>query len=473
MILMGRSTASIILLGMVLVLTAILPRVPGLKDFANYGIGILFFTLFIIFLLIRMVISKIECLPKGEASTSDSVVQTLKIFQGVNNRACFWTLQVLPWVILTGVIWYIQMAFDPFISSQLLGYAVVLFVAQYLMQLIPDTLLAIWSRNILAVKPPVCPGNAKMTGDEIRVNGNSSKFISLEDNYLSFIHDFESLLNHPIQWFIGGALAILFWILPSSINGYLDYVLHPYSLLDRLELYSEFIAMIIICFVTGLTVWRMIVTGWQIKQLGNMFDLRPQLEHIDECGGLSPIGNLCLWNAGIFLIIEMYLVVWIVIFQYSGYLYHLPIKLVPISQFEFYQYLHNGIIQLLPVFNVLLPLPIILAFAGFFLPLWSTHKALTIKRDEVQHQLGLLSESIDHLESGLLDRVGMLEPDESEKIAKKLELMRLTYNIYQKYPVWPFNSAILKKLMVFEATGILSWIISSSLSAMRPLMPGK
>ena len=114
---MGKSIASFILLGMVFILVVVLSRVPGLKYFANGGIGILFFILFIIFILIRIFISKIESLPKGEALTSDSVVQTLKTFQGVRNRACFWTLQVLPWVLLTGVIWYMQVAFDPFIRT--------------------------------------------------------------------------------------------------------------------------------------------------------------------------------------------------------------------------------------------------------------------------------------------------------------------------------------------------------------------
>ncbi len=56
----------------------------------------------------------------------------------------------------------------------------------------------------------------------------------------------------------------------------------------------------------------------------------------------------------------------------------------------------------------------------------------------------------------MLNHAHELEPEESEKMAKKLELMQQTYQQNKDYPVWPFNYEILKKLALSQTVQVLS-----------------
>ncbi len=68
-----------------------------------------------------------------------------------------------------------------------------------------------------------------------------------------------------------------------------------------------------IAFIIGLMAWRMLVIGVQVWKLGKRFDLNPQLGHPDTCGGLEPLGNLCLWNALILALPGVFLGGWIIL----------------------------------------------------------------------------------------------------------------------------------------------------------------
>jgi hypothetical protein len=94
----------------------------------------------------------------------------------------------------------------------------------------------------------------------------------------------------------------------------------------------------------------------------------------------------------------------------------------------------------------------------FFFPLWNVHKVMLISQTRVKHRLWEIGGAIHQLESELLFRTDYLEPDESEKITRKLEILRDTYREHEGYPVWPFNASIIKKLALTEAVPIVSAI---------------
>ena len=67
-----------------------------------------------------------------------------------------------------------------------------------------------------------------------------------------------------------------------------------------------------------------------------------------------------------------------------------------------------------------------------------------------------MGQRINQLSHEILDRCHELEPEESEKIAKKLTILQQTYQQYENYPVWPFNADLIKKLTLSQTVQLLS-----------------
>jgi hypothetical protein len=193
-------------------------------------------------------------------------------------------------------------------------------------------------------------------------------------------------------------------------------------------------AELFIGLVIGLMAWRMIITGVQIWRLGRKFDLHPQLGHPDGCGGLEPLGNLCLWNALILTIPGVFLGGWI--------------ALIPETTYD---------PEYITIFYKLLLVPILWAPISFFLPMLSVHRILVAKQTQIQLELDRLGQSIDQLSHQILSQADEMEPEECTKKTKKLEMMRQTYQEYKNYPVWPFNYQILKKFVLSQAVPVLSY----------------
>lgn len=347
-------------------------------------------------------------------SETASVERTIEAFQSIQIRALHWMLRFLPWVIifeigkqLLGILPFSAMNMSGWISA-----ALMLFAFQVLLRRIPQTLSSLWNRKIIAV----------------RSGGNNSQ---LEEQYQKFIHGFESYLNHDLQWAAGLGLAlILFWR-----------VFFTHGTLENLFLVSgqgllllELIGQPLIGFLVGIMVWRMLIVGMLVWQLGKRFDLIPQLGHPDKCGGLEPLGNLCLWNALILGIPGLYLGGWIIVGP----------KFFPWTE------------EYIPFLSAIAFMVVITSGISFFLPLWSIHQVMLARRRELQQQLDQLGEGINRLRRKMLCRAEDLQPEESEEMAKKLELMQKIYQENQHIPVWPFNIGIISKFLVSQAVPLAS-----------------
>lgn len=197
-----------------------------------------------------------------------------------------------------------------------------------------------------------------------------------------------------------------------------------------------------IAFIIGLMAWRMAITSIKIWQFGKKFFLKPQAEHDDGCGGLEPLGNLCLWNALIITIPGIFLGGWIIVGQSAKY------SLLP----EAYTFMAKSYT---PLFFKLLLIPLVFAIISFLLPLWSIHHAMVTSRAAKQRELDQLSYEINQLDSKLLSQVDKLDPQESEKMVKKLELMQQTYQKNRFIPIWPFNTRIIVKFITSQAVPLL------------------
>ncbi len=82
-------------------------------------------------------------------------------------------------------------------------------------------------------------------------------------------------------------------------------------------------------------------------------------------------------------------------------------------------------------------------------------------RAKIQRQLDRLGYNINYLDSELLNRADKLEPQESESMSKKLELMREIYQKNRHIPEWPFNTKIMIKFATSQAVAILGLIEQS------------
>ncbi len=351
---------------------------------------------------------------------SDEVSDALERFQAIQNYFCFMALRYLPLVILLlaveeVIIAKYPLADYPMFYSGLLSSAISLLLFSSLMKRIPYTLGTLWDRKIIGFRDEAF-GDSGANKEDLTLKTNSYSPSKLEKQYVAFIRKFQDLLNSPYQWVFGLAFSALV------------FTWHSYEYEYFMQITEHLIA-----FVIGFMAWRMIIIGVLVWQLGRKFDINPQLGHPDECGGLEPLGNLCLWNALILSVLGIFLGVWIIIGPSTRY-----------------DNIYTGF------FYKLLLAPVIWAVVSFLFPLWSVHDVLVAKREEVQLQLNQMGQRINQLSHEILDRCQELEPEESEKIAKKLAILKQTYQQHENYPVWPFNADLIKKLTLSQTVQLLS-----------------
>lgn len=357
-------------------------------------------------------------------NATNELARIMNDFQAVRNPALSWTLKILPFAVLVMAVIALTVLNDTMFSSGLTAAALSLLAFASLMQRIPRTLGALWNRKIIVER--ISNHDTEKPAGEIGSKTSGALSDSLERDYSAFVLESQEDLNKPAQWAAGLSFALL--VFAWEPRRPLDFLMGPWDVIAINQIAEHFIA-----FIIGLMAWRMLVVGVEVWRLGKRFDLNPQLGHPDSCGGLEPLGNLCLWNALILALPGAFLGGWII--------------LGPSTR---YDDIYTGL------FYKLLLIPVSWAAISFFLPLWSVHEILLAKREAVRLQLDQLGRSIDSLAHQMLDHAHELEPEESEKMAKKLEIMRQTYQQNKDYPVWPFNYEILKKLALSQAVQVLS-----------------
>ncbi|WP_319506147.1 hypothetical protein [uncultured Methanolobus sp.] len=362
----------------------------------------------------------------------DSVKQELEAFKSIRSAFMKWTLYLLPWFILATIVFII---FNYPVNSGTVMYitglltaSMSLFTFRILMQKIPRTFKTIWDRKVVVECESVSSDTEQdsIGPDEFENRKDRDR---LEMGYLEFIQNLENLMNSPFQ-FLSGILFSLFvltWEYSSK---------------------AEFI----IAFIIGIVAWKMIITAIYVWKMGEDFCLEPQLGHADKCGGLSPLGDLCLWNALIVTIPAVYLGSWIII----------GIITEPQTQYFLQSEEYSAL------FSKLLFVPVFFAMVAFFLPLWSTHKLMLRWKEKKQSQLDHLEQYIDTLECKILEEAHSMDKNECETIFRERELMDHVYKQNKMIPVWPFNIKIIFKLLLSQSIPFFG-IISQALNFIRKL----
>lgn len=378
----------------------------------------------------------------GSSAPSSRVIKALNDFKVISSTTLRWILEVLPSLFLIGVL-FVLGASDLMFTTGVLAAVLALFVFIILMERIPDAFATLWFQKIITTRKPSEQGSD---------NQDTISSASLEKQYIAFIKSFESLLNSPAQWALGIVFAFLGFVILLSQNHGL-YLLWPemnpiasmYSIaLDWSN--SDFfgkaviVAQPLLGLLLGFVAWRMIITGTKIFQLGKEYGLSPRIGHPDMCGGLEPLGNLCLCNAIILAIPAIYLSGWVMLVKYQPYQ----------EQYgDYYVGFQAG----------LLIIPIVVSTISFFLPIWSVHQIMLEKRQEERLKLDTLGKRIDLLEDKLrhqvLESANEMEIDDYQKISKELELLHQNYSQIWNSPTWPFNNGILRKFALAQIVPVL------------------
>src|SRR5581483_5126726 len=180
------------------------------------------------------------------------------------------------------------------------------------------------------------------------------------------------------------ALIVLF--------GTLVYWWWLYEERTSLVAWSSFALELVIAVVLG---WRAsdLLFGFAavVWTLGAKRGIRPQLGNPDACGGLEPLGDLCLRHALIPSIGWIYLLFWILV----------GAGLMPADAAK-----REVAAHWMPVYSLLLVVPVGITLVTFFVPLISVHRAMA--EDKWQHadRLNDLSRQIGQLTKQVTDTAG-------------------------------------------------------------------
>lgn len=358
------------------------------------------------------------------------VVERVRNLKVISNRLFRLTVAFLP--IGIGVLlladWLIgTQAFssDVFRLSGVITVAIELFILDQLFRRLPEALESIWIRDLLF---------SSNTGEQ-----HDQKFIQ-------FVNVLETALNSRWAVAIGVLGAILGISATYPVRFFFQTGVFPYDSNGLLTYYlwgnGAFVAAPL-GYILGLLAWRVSLIAIYIDKLGQNFEIRVQPNHPDQCGGLKPLGDLCLFIALLVLMPAIFFSVWgfaTTFFQTGGGIYN---------------QLWSGLLR------QWLVLLIVLALVAFLWPLYSIHTQMQKQRREIQAELDNLAERINELSTELRTEAYKLTPEQGEEKLKSLEFMRRVYQESARIPVWPIDWQTLLKFSGAQAVPILSLLGTS------------
>lgn len=420
--------------------------------------------------------SKISGIGCGEKSKKGVPYRKFKSedFKAVQNPIVHY---LLPWVSLMSILIMILLLIMEnlnFFSDKVIiswlpiiisGYFIAgtsLFGQRLFMKEIPKFYIELWCRKIII--GAFHYGNAYIEGERCRLIVSDNRL--LEERYLQFIIEIQKRLNSSWQWFFGIIVfsLTLLWNPLRTLNNFP--VLGNYSLnndWNSIDFWQYFIQqnwhflnelpVSLIAFMLGLMIWRMYVASTSIDKLVDEFQFEPKLGHQDLSGGLSPLGNLCLWNCTIASLPSIYLSGWLLMGNLNNFTS--PYPQVP----NYYTY------QFLILLLSLSILPIVFCFIK---PLWKVHREMNDWKNSKYEKLYEIGHLIHLREFKLLHDMDKIEHKNFESVHNGIEKMKTNYIQNKKLPTWPFNMKILGKLLATSLPPLLTFL-ETSISMLQEL----
>lgn len=413
----------------------------------------------------KILASGIECKAvsgdkiKGNLLSRTAVPEDFKVIQNpiINQIARLLPLLITLFVILILIMKFLNLLDDiilgwlPIIISTYITCALCFYALYIFVEKIPETFRELWCRGIIVVSSS--NSSSKST------NSKNSKVAApmntqLEDKFHQYIKDLEIQLNHHNQWLLGIYIVLqtILWNYPLTDllpwTEHLDSVASwnqadwQFFIGKNWHLFNELPVLVIATFI-GIMIWKMYVTSKYISKLVNEFQIEPKLGHPDTVGGLSPLGNLCIWSLTITNMPLIYL---------GGLLLLRALNILnnPIPDLPNYV-----VYSLFALSFSLFLFPVVTCFA---IPVWNVHNRMIEWRNNKQERLYEVGYLINELESRLLNEIVKLDPKELENIQTQLDGLKLVYMRNEKLPVWPFKKEILVEPFISYIIPVLSLI---------------
>jgi hypothetical protein len=247
--------------------------------------------------------------------------------------------------------------------------------------------------------------------------------------YSGFVSDIASTSNNRLMSliFVGVAIILTIWIYLIIQQFGTDWSAH----LRWPVLIFDIPAAFLTVYAGTYIVWRIIIIQWGLDTLFRKFRINLQPLHQDGAGGLAAVGNLV-----------------------GSYLYCILVVALFTISMGITSYIEQGF---LPFYVILLfiLLPVFTCVV-FFLPLRSSHRAMSDNRDEL---LENLSNKFENIKAGFYSSEDLPPEEELNKIG---ELIESYSQIRRIYPTWPINTMVLRS---FGAT-----LLGSSLPLLLALI---
>ena len=354
-----------------------------------------------------------------------------------------WFFEVTPLVVVAATAisafagWYSGTGVDVLYLTGGLTIVVSILVARTLFEHFPHVLLMISRRGVL------CLPQKDVYADD--------KVSSLNQIYVDFIQDAYDSMN---DWreYVCGIIGVLItgwiiWLLDKNIlQQTLVNFRTPFSVYGTVLFIR--LAFLMAGFVGGLIGWRILVIANTVAKLGRYFDFDLQINHPDGCGGLRPIGDLCLKLAYVTSSLPFLLGLWLVFLNFLDL-----------------RYLHMDPEDIEPLVStiIFLTIPVAaLCVFSFFFPLGSIHTCMMQAKSRLQIELDEISQEIHQLSSRLLISANGLAPQEGTSIEQKIEFLKRVYERNGQIPTWPYRSTHIWGLIstqVIPSLGVISSII--------------
>ncbi len=300
---------------------------------------------------------------------------------------------------------------DPMFGTGLVAVIVVFVVFQVFARWLPEALERLRLRQIVG------PGEqARFTAFEAGTERMMNNRIGLVPAAVFVVF---ALARYPVA--AGGLDGFLFGSGPRSLGR-----AGPLMLLDML-------GETLLGLALGLVLWRMLVAALKVRELGDRFELRLQLNHPDRCGGFRPIGDLCLWNAFLVTVPAVYLAAWVVL-----------APRIPMYGTT-YVGLHTAFLGVLAV----------LAPVTFVAPLWTIHRSMVREATRLRVEVEQLGQQIDRLSRDLLERSDELKPDEIAALARDIDVRQQSYKRSEQIPTWPIDIGLALRFGTSQAIPLL------------------
>ncbi len=388
----------------------------------------------------------------------DEVLERIWKFHTIGNRylRAFVNLKILPiavmlWIIVDLLLLKRAFVDNPMLLTGWLAVAAAALLFSDVSHRVPATLETLWVRGLLtepkeredrferALLEIKCPSGVREKIQRIRsLHQGLPK--NVQDRYLSYVNGFEEMLNSLAGNLLSGGLVALVIFLALITNA---------RTRDVTPLFVVYYtAALIIAFILGMFLWRMLVIAYQIVVLGKNFDFALQNKHPDGCGGLSILGDLNLINTAIITIPGIYLAGWIIILSNPE-----SVWIISYSTW-------------LPFFQDLLLVVVGLTFFIFLVPLYIIHQEMVLQScplvvhlDEVFKKINRLAqELLKHLASLDNSGSGASEEDriEIDRMKGEIALLQDAYDRNTPVPVWPFNRTIAIKFIVSQSLSLLT-----------------